>query len=149
MRLLLLPAKQGCADPSAAQHLCCVASGQAGQTRAHVQGSRRYGTEESAPIDWIVPPRDGMVTQPSLSEMFAYHATTMANTMYSSLIVFSRQVCRSSARWTAATMASLHAMLWRAASTGSDPELQVLILHQPTAKYWQEGGWMCTAVVSA
>lgn len=33
-----------------------------------------------------------MVTQPSLSEMFAYHATTMANTIRTSLVVFSRQV---------------------------------------------------------
>ena len=62
-----------------------------------LQGSRRYGTEESAPIDWIVPPREGMVTQPSLSEMFAYHATTMANTIRTSLVVFSRQVSLRSA----------------------------------------------------
>ena len=122
---------------SAAQHLCCGASGRASQTQGHVQGSRRYGTEESAPIDWIVPPRDGMVTQPSLSEMFAYHATTMANTMYTSLIVFSRQVCHSSARQTAATMASLPAMLWCTASSGSDPEC------------CQDDGWHCTLVFSA
>ena len=30
---------------------------------------------------------------PGLSEMFAYHATTMANTIRTSLLVFSRKVC--------------------------------------------------------
>ena len=57
-----------------------------------LQGSRRYGTEEAEPIDWIVPPREGVLGSPSLSEMFAYHATTMANTIRTSLIVFSRKV---------------------------------------------------------
>ena len=62
----------------------------------HLQGSRRYGTEESDPIDWIVKPgtrgEPGHMTSPGLSEMFAYHATTMANTIKTSLVVFSRMV---------------------------------------------------------
>lgn len=61
-----------------------------------MQGTRRYGTEEAAPIDWIVKPATGSepghMTQPGLSEMFAYHATTMANTIKTSLVVFSRKV---------------------------------------------------------
>lgn len=32
------------------------------------------------------------MTSPGLSEMFAYHATTMANTIKTSLVVFSRKV---------------------------------------------------------
>ena len=61
-----------------------------------LQGTRRYGSEESEPIDWIVAPKsdakEGRMTQPGLSEMFAYHATTMANTINTSLVVFSRKV---------------------------------------------------------
>ena len=59
------------------------------------QGTRRYGSEEAEPIDWIVSPASnaepGHMTTPGLSEMFAYHATTMANTIGTSLIVFSRK----------------------------------------------------------
>lgn len=60
------------------------------------QGTRRFGSEESEPIDWIVPPKSaqnksGNMTSPGLSEMFAYHATTMANTISTSLVVFSRK----------------------------------------------------------
>lgn len=61
-----------------------------------LQGTRRYGSEEAEPIDWIVAPKsdnqEGRMTQPGLSEMFAYHATTMANTINTSLVVFSRKV---------------------------------------------------------
>ena len=60
------------------------------------QGTRRYGSEEAEPIDWIVSPSTsaspGFMTSPGLSEMFAYHAVTMANTIKTSLIVFSRKV---------------------------------------------------------
>ena len=61
-----------------------------------LQGTRRYGSEEAEPIDWIVSPSTsaspGFMTSPGLSEMFAYHAVTMANTIKTSLIVFSRKV---------------------------------------------------------
>ena len=64
--------------------------------RVGLQGTRRNGTEESDPIDWIVKPgalgEPGHMTSPGLSEMFAYHATTMANTIKTSLVVFSRKV---------------------------------------------------------
>eukprot|EP00891_Asterochloris_glomerata_P005488 jgi/Astpho2/5488/e_gw1.00078.13.1_t len=47
------------------------------------------------PIDWIVPPGmsdgSGRMSNPGLSEMFAYHATTMANTIGTSLVVFTRK----------------------------------------------------------
>lgn len=61
------------------------------------QGQRKYGSDESAPIDWIVPPgrtstEPGVMSTPGLSEMFAYHSTSMANTIRTSLIVFSRLV---------------------------------------------------------
>ena len=61
------------------------------------QGTRRYGSEEAEPIDWIVPPgrttgEPGVMSTPGLSEMFAYHATTMANTIRTSLLVFTRMV---------------------------------------------------------
>ena len=66
-----------------------------------LQGTRRYGSEEAEPIDWIVSPSTsaspGFMTSPGLSEMFAYHAVTMANTIKTSLIVFSRKVSSSSA----------------------------------------------------
>jgi pyruvate kinase len=61
------------------------------------QGTRRYGSEEAEPIDWIVPPGmttgslQGTMSNPGLSEMFAYHATTMANTIGTSLVVFTRK----------------------------------------------------------
>lgn len=65
------------------------------RSMASYSGSRRYGSEEAAPIDWIVPPTRtgaaGTMTTPGLSEMFAYHATTMANTVRTSLVVFSRK----------------------------------------------------------
>ena len=64
------------------------------------QGTRRYGSEEAEPIDWIVSPSTsaspGFMTSPGLSEMFAYHAVTMANTIKTSLIVFSRKVSSGS-----------------------------------------------------
>ena len=61
-----------------------------------MQGTRRYGSDEAEPIDWIVPPFSdakpgAAITSVGLSEMFAYHATTMANTVKSSLLVFSRR----------------------------------------------------------
>ncbi len=80
------------------------------RTRAYcLQGTRRYGSSEAEPIDWIVPPardagkaaRPGAAGSPAqraaaipgISEMFAYHATTMANTIRTSLLVFTRKVC--------------------------------------------------------
>eukprot|EP00878_Enallax_costatus_P034408 GHUV01038145.1.p1 GENE.GHUV01038145.1~~GHUV01038145.1.p1 ORF type:complete len:380 (+),score=99.32 GHUV01038145.1:515-1654(+) len=60
------------------------------------QGARRFGTDEAPPITWVSPPnkRGTQQSGPSdvaLSEMFAYHATTMANTVRAPLLVFSRQ----------------------------------------------------------
>lgn len=62
-----------------------------------LQGQRKYGSDESEPIDWIIPPgrtttEPGVMSTPGLSEMFAYHSTSMANTIRTSLIVFSRLV---------------------------------------------------------
>ncbi|PSC72575.1 plastidial pyruvate kinase 2-like [Micractinium conductrix] len=56
-------------------------------------GTRRYGSDEAPPIEWIVPPRRRVssVKDQGLSEMFAYHATTMANTLKSPLVVFTRK----------------------------------------------------------
>lgn len=69
-------------------------------------GSRRYGSDEAEAIDWIVQPearpggrgqvKGSSVAQaaaaiPGISEMFAYHATTMANTMQACLLVFTRK----------------------------------------------------------
>lgn len=43
-------------------------------------GTRRYGSDEAPPIEWIVPPRRRVssVKDQGLSEMFAYHATTVS-----------------------------------------------------------------------
>ncbi|KAK2080267.1 hypothetical protein QBZ16_000120 [Prototheca wickerhamii] len=64
-------------------------------------GARRHGSEEAEPIDWIAPPARWAgaapggalpkLTDVGLSEMFAYHAVTMANTLRTSLVVFSRK----------------------------------------------------------
>ena len=57
-------------------------------------GSRRFGSTEAPPIDWVIPHhRRGVkeMTNPYLSEMFAYHATTMANTVKTTLVVFTRK----------------------------------------------------------
>ena len=97
-----------------------------------MQGTRRYGSDEAAPIDWIVQPNEQgsgprgisssgggkggrskssterALTGPGLSEMFAYHATTMANTIRTSLIVFSRKVRPSGLHPHADTHADTH-----------------------------------------
>ena len=39
------------------------------------------------------------MSTPGLSEMFAYHATTMANTIRTSLLVFTRMVSRPILPW--------------------------------------------------
>jgi len=52
------------------------------------QGTRRFGTPNAAPIDWITR-SDRAAPAHDLSEVFAYHATTMANTMRVPLLVFS------------------------------------------------------------
>jgi hypothetical protein len=76
-----------------------------------LQGARRYGSNEAEPIDWIVPPAreaakanvsgargpasniaSRAASIPGISEMFAYHATTMANTIRTALLVFTRKV---------------------------------------------------------
>jgi hypothetical protein len=76
-----------------------------------LQGARRYGSNEAEPIDWIVPPARDVgkanvsgargpassiasraASIPGISEMFAYHATTMANTIRTALLVFTRKV---------------------------------------------------------
>ncbi|KAL4858542.1 Plastidial pyruvate kinase 3 [Chlorella vulgaris] len=61
------------------------------QLRYH--GTRRYGSQEAPPIEWIVPPTRRMsgLADQGLAEMFAYHAVTMANTLKTSLVVFSRK----------------------------------------------------------
>ncbi len=48
-----------------------------------LQGARRFGSEEAPPIDWIVPParRASSSDNVALSEMFAYHATTMVRSV--------------------------------------------------------------------
>jgi pyruvate kinase len=61
-------------------------------------GIRRYGSEVSDPITWIQEPgnqlqsSDGQefLTSPHMSEVLAYHATTMSNTIKCPLIVFTR-----------------------------------------------------------
>jgi len=55
-------------------------------------GSRRFGSTEAPAIDWVIPAyrRAEKHTVPYLSEMFAYHATSMANTLKTSLVVFTR-----------------------------------------------------------
>uniref|UniRef100_A0A383VLV2 Pyruvate kinase n=1 Tax=Tetradesmus obliquus TaxID=3088 RepID=A0A383VLV2_TETOB len=61
------------------------------------QGARRFGTDEAAPIDWVTPPgrrsssSSGGPSDGALSEMFAYHSTTMANTVGAPLLVFSKK----------------------------------------------------------
>jgi len=51
-------------------------------------GSRRNGSQESYPITWIQQTDPNAET--SVSEMFAFHATTMANTLGCPILVFSR-----------------------------------------------------------
>ena len=47
-------------------------------------GISRFGSANSNPITWIEPRKEGM------SEVLAYHATTMANTIKSPVVVFTR-----------------------------------------------------------
>ena len=42
-------------------------------------GTRRYGSDEAAPIDWIAAPGSQRIGDSLLSEMFAYHATTVSS----------------------------------------------------------------------
>jgi len=58
----------------------------------YLQGARRFGSDEALPIDWLSPPSN-WTSGPSdreLSEMFAYHSVTMANTVRAPLLVFSK-----------------------------------------------------------
>jgi pyruvate kinase len=52
---------------------------------ARYQGQRRFGTEHAAPITWISD-------DPSkrINETFAYHTTTMANTLGVPVLVFTQ-----------------------------------------------------------
>ncbi|KAK9819720.1 hypothetical protein WJX72_001658 [[Myrmecia] bisecta] len=86
--------------PNKAVHVMSTVATKTESSMLSYQGTRRYGSEEAAPIDWIVRPFSekgsgadvpGSMSSPGLSEMFAYHATTMANTIKTSLIVFSRK----------------------------------------------------------
>lgn len=54
------------------------------------------------------------MTSPGLSEMFAYHATTMANTIKTSLVVFSRKVRRPALLLADAHQISFSAAMWHA-----------------------------------
>lgn len=58
----------------------------------HSQGARRFGSDEAPPIDWLSPPStwSGTPSDRELSEMFAYHSVTMANTVRAPLLVFSK-----------------------------------------------------------
>jgi hypothetical protein len=51
------------------------------QLRYH--GTRRYGSQEAPPIEWIVPPTRRMsgLADQGLAEMFAYHAVTVSRAM--------------------------------------------------------------------
>jgi len=54
-------------------------------------GSRRHGTHSADKIDWITPPQWRGSTELGISDMFAYHASIMANTLKTSLVVFTRK----------------------------------------------------------
>ena len=51
-------------------------------------GLRRAGSVESEPIDWIQGPHQ--TAGADMSEVLAYHTTTMANTLNANIIVFTR-----------------------------------------------------------
>jgi hypothetical protein len=57
-----------------------------------MQGARRFGSDEAPPIDWLSPPSSwsSSASDRELSEMFAYHSVTMANTVRAPLLVFSK-----------------------------------------------------------
>jgi hypothetical protein len=44
-----------------------------------LKGTRRYGSEEAPPIDWLVPPnrRPNAHSDAALTEIFAYHAVRL------------------------------------------------------------------------
>jgi len=58
-------------------------------------GERRFGSNEAKPIDWIVAPPPGSrissLMARELSEVMAYHAVHMADTIKAPLVVFSRR----------------------------------------------------------
>lgn len=54
-------------------------------------GSRRNGTPLSEKIDWVKPPQWRGCMEAGVSEVFAYHSTIMANTLKTSLVVFTRK----------------------------------------------------------
>ena len=54
-------------------------------------GIRRHGSEVSQPITWINTPADvGRVASHHMSEVLAFHSTTMANTIDAPCVVFTR-----------------------------------------------------------
>ena len=58
-------------------------------------GERRFGSDEAPPIDWIAPPPPGSsissLMAKELSEVLAYHAVHMADTIKAPVVVFSRK----------------------------------------------------------
>ena len=54
---------------------------------SHYQGQRRFGTEMAPPIGWIEGNED---PKKRLNETFAYHTTTMANTLNVPILVFTK-----------------------------------------------------------
>ncbi|KAL4447350.1 hypothetical protein ABPG77_007383 [Micractinium sp. CCAP 211/92] len=48
------------------------------------QGARRFGSTEAPPIDWIIPPhrRTASTKDEGLSEIFAYHTTTVGPALF-------------------------------------------------------------------
>jgi pyruvate kinase len=98
--------------PYKAVDVMCTVAKHTEQSMLSYAGARRYGSNEAEPIDWIVPssarqanlqagrgssgggggsPSQRAAHIPGISEMFAYHATTMANTIRTSLLVFTRK----------------------------------------------------------
>jgi len=57
------------------------------------RGGRRFGTDESEAIDWIQSPTDddGQLTMSGITEMYAYHCTSMGNTLRAPIVAFSKR----------------------------------------------------------
>ena len=83
------------AFPLKALDVMCTVARRTEHGLLRYSGERRYGTDEAQPITWITQPSRTVPIQSlaakELSEIMAYNAVHMADTMKSPLVVFSRK----------------------------------------------------------
>lgn len=83
------------AFPLKAVEVMCTVARRTEHGLLRYSGERRYGSDEADPIGWVTPPSKTTpltdLSAPQLSEIMAYNAVHMADTMKAPLVVFTRR----------------------------------------------------------